>query len=68
MPGEHSIRAFSSRQVSSQRTFIFIGRKFTALLGSGGFINDLVFYGGLKGAVFGNQQFTVRYVTFLNEI
>ena len=28
--------------------------------GSGGFMTDLVFNGGLKGAVFGNQQFTVR--------
>ena len=28
--------------------------------GSGGFLNDLVFYGGLNGVVFGNQQFTVR--------
>jgi glucan 1,3-beta-glucosidase len=29
--------------------------------GSGGFMNDLTFYGGLNGVVFGNQQFTVRY-------
>ena len=28
--------------------------------GSGGFMNDLIFYGGLNGVVFGNQQFTVR--------
>ncbi|KAF2768644.1 putative Exo-beta-1,3-glucanae [Teratosphaeria nubilosa] len=32
--------------------------------GSGGFMNDLVFNGGLKGAVFGNQQFTMRNLTF----
>ncbi|KAJ1331026.1 Pectate lyase superfamily protein [Microdochium nivale] len=32
--------------------------------GSGGFLNDLVFYGGLNAAVFGNQQFTVRNLTF----
>ena len=25
-------------------------------------MNDLTFYGGLNGAVLGNQQFTVRYV------
>ena len=32
--------------------------------GSGGFLNDLVFNGGLNGVVFGNQQFTVRNLTF----
>jgi len=32
--------------------------------GSGGFMNDLVFNGGLNGAVFGNQQFTMRNLTF----
>ncbi|KAH9827683.1 glycoside hydrolase family 55 protein [Teratosphaeria destructans] len=32
--------------------------------GSGGFMNDLVFNGGLKGAVLGNQQFTMRNLTF----
>ncbi|KAI1278309.1 glycoside hydrolase family 55 protein [Xylaria sp. FL0933] len=36
--------------------------------GSGGFINDLVFYGGLYGAVFGNQQFTVRNLTFYDAV
>ena len=36
--------------------------------GSGGMMNDLVFYGGLKGAVFGNQQFTVRNLTFYNAV
>ena len=32
--------------------------------GSGGFLNDLIFNGGLNGVVFGNQQFTVRNLTF----
>ena len=32
--------------------------------GSGGFMNDLVFNGGLNGAVLGNQQFTMRNLTF----
>ncbi|KXT07061.1 hypothetical protein AC579_5873 [Pseudocercospora musae] len=32
--------------------------------GSGGFMNDLVFQGGLYGANWGNQQFTVRNLTF----
>ncbi|CAJ2505526.1 Uu.00g129200.m01.CDS01 [Anthostomella pinea] len=36
--------------------------------GSGGIMNDLVFYGGLNGAVFGNQQFTVRNLTFYNAV
>lgn len=34
--------------------------------GSGGFMSDLVFYGGLTGATFGNQQFTSRNLTFHN--
>ncbi|KAI0082027.1 exo-beta-1,3-glucanase [Panus rudis PR-1116 ss-1] len=34
--------------------------------GSGGFMGDLVFNGGKLGAWFGNQQFTVRNVTFNN--
>jgi glucan 1,3-beta-glucosidase len=36
--------------------------------GSGGFMNDLVFYGGLYGAQFGNQQFTMRNLTFYNAV
>ena len=36
--------------------------------GSGGFMNDLVFHGGLNGVVFGNQQFTVRNLTFYNAV
>ena len=31
-------------------------------------MNDLVFYGGLDGAVFGNQQFTMRNLTFYNAV
>lgn len=34
--------------------------------GSGGFLGDLVFYGGQWGAQFGNQQFTTRNLTFVN--
>lgn len=34
--------------------------------GSGGFMSDLVFYGGWRGAFFGNQQYTVRNLTFYN--
>lgn len=36
--------------------------------GSGGFMTDLVFYGGLSGVVFGNQQFTTRNLTFYNAV
>lgn len=36
--------------------------------GSGGFMNDLVFYGGLNAVVFGNQQFTMRNLTFYNAV
>lgn len=36
--------------------------------GSGGFMNDLIFNGGLNGAVFGNQQFTMRNLTFNNAV
>lgn len=32
--------------------------------GSGGFLTDLVFNGGLSGVQFGNQQFTTRNLTF----
>lgn len=31
-------------------------------------MNDLVFYGGLNGVVFGNQQFTSRNLTFYNAV
>ncbi|KAI8955338.1 glycoside hydrolase family 55 protein [Xylaria longipes] len=36
--------------------------------GSGGFMSDLTFYGGKYGAVFGNQQFTVRNLSFYNVV
>lgn len=36
--------------------------------GSGGFLTDLVFYGGLYGANIGNQQFTMRNLTFYNAV
>lgn len=36
--------------------------------GSGGFLNDLVFNGGLNGLNVGNQQFTMRNLTFNNNV
>lgn len=34
--------------------------------GSGGYLGDVTFYGGLIGAQFGNQQFTMRNLTFID--
>lgn len=34
--------------------------------GSGGYMGDLVFYGGEYGAQFGSQQYTMRNLTFTN--
>ena len=31
-------------------------------------MSDLVFHGGLTGAVFGNQQFTSRNLSFYNAV
>ena len=36
--------------------------------GSAGFMNDLTFYGGLYGANVGNQQYTMRSMTFYNSV
>jgi len=35
--------------------------------GSGGIMTDLVFHGGKTGASFGNQQYTMRNLTFYNQ-
>lgn len=59
-------RASSSSQVG--RNMSTEGAILTSCPGSGGFANDLVFYGGLNGAVFGNQQFTMRNLTFYNAV
>ncbi|KAF3768855.1 family 55 glycoside hydrolase [Cryphonectria parasitica EP155] len=34
--------------------------------GSGGYMGDLTFYGGMIGAQFGNQQYTTRNLTFVS--
>jgi glucan 1,3-beta-glucosidase len=31
-------------------------------------MTDIVFYGGLQGALFANQQFTMRNMTFYNAV
>ncbi|KAL6714211.1 hypothetical protein ACLMJK_008706 [Lecanora helva] len=51
-----------SSNAGTQHQGIFIEQ------GSGGFMNDLVFYGGLNGVVFGNQQFTMRNLTFYDSV
>jgi glucan 1,3-beta-glucosidase len=38
------------------------------VLGSGGLVTDLVFNGGNIGANIGNQQFTMRNLTFYNSV
>ena len=40
----------------------------TSHTGSGGIMNDLTFYGGLNGAVFGNQQYTMRNLKFFDAV
>lgn len=45
------------------------GNKHTGIFmeeGSGGFLGDLVFYGGQYGAQLGNQQYTTQNLTFYN--
>ena len=49
-----------SEAPGNQHTGIFMEE------GSGGFLGDLVFYGGQYGAQFGNQQYTSRNLTFVN--
>lgn len=49
-----------SEQPGNKHTGIFMEE------GSGGFLGDLVFYGGQYGAQFGNQQYTTRNLTFIN--
>jgi hypothetical protein len=36
--------------------------------GSGGYVGDLVFHGGAQGLAVGNQQFTMRNLTFYNQV
>ncbi|RKU44074.1 hypothetical protein DL546_006880 [Coniochaeta pulveracea] len=49
-----------STDASTQHQGLFIEE------GSGGFIGDLVFYGGKQAMSIGNQQFTMRNLTFFN--
>lgn len=49
-----------SEAPGNQHTGIFMEE------GSGGFLGDLVFYGGQYGAQLGNQQYTTQNLTFYN--
>ncbi|CAD6592870.1 MAG: hypothetical protein ASARMPREDX12_006539 [Alectoria sarmentosa] len=51
-----------SDAVGTQRQGLFIEAR------SGGFMSDLLFYGGLAGAYMGNQQFTSRNLSFYNSV
>ena len=61
-----------SSQATSIQNCVFklstaAGNKHTGIFveqGSGGLMNDLVFYGGAYGVQFGNQQYTTRNLTF----
>ncbi|KAK1758033.1 pectate lyase superfamily protein-domain-containing protein [Echria macrotheca] len=48
-----------SARASDTHTGIFMEE------GSGGVLSDLIFYGGKYGAQFGNQQYTMRNLTFV---
>ncbi|KAK5128904.1 hypothetical protein LTR85_000237 [Meristemomyces frigidus] len=55
-----NIRFEMSTSASTKQQGIFMDN------GSGGFMGDLVFNGGMYGAFLGNQQFTSRNMTFNN--
>ncbi|EON68919.1 hypothetical protein W97_08177 [Coniosporium apollinis CBS 100218] len=57
-----NIRFLMSSQNGTQHQGLFIEE------GSGGFMNDLVFSGGLAGMVIGNQQFTMRNISIYDSV
>jgi glucan 1,3-beta-glucosidase len=73
VPGETCGIHWPSSQASSIHNCVFMlsnlpGTTHTGIFmeeGSGGLMNDLIFYGGKYGAQFGNQQFTMRNLTFV---
>ena len=74
MRGEISAIHWPSSQATSIQNCVFKlssqpGDTHTGIFmeeGSGGMLSDLVFYGGKYGAQFGNQQYTMRNLTFYN--
>jgi len=57
-----NVEFLMSSQAGTQHQAIFIES------GSGGFMNDLVFRGGLYGLNVGNQQFTMRNMSFYDSV
>ena len=70
MPGKATALHWPSSQATTIQNCVFkLGNAHTGIFmeeGSGGFLGDLVFYGGQYGAQFGNQQYTARNLTFYN--
>ncbi|KAK3367323.1 pectate lyase superfamily protein-domain-containing protein [Lasiosphaeria ovina] len=72
IPGTVNAIHWPSAQATSIQNCVFRlstrpGNNHTGIFmeeGSGGLMNDLVFYGGEYGARFGNQQYTMRNLTF----
>jgi hypothetical protein len=73
IPGKAVAIHWPSSQATSIQNCIFhlsqrAGDTHTGLFieeGSGGFLNDLIFYGGQYGAQLGNQQYTMRNLSFI---
>ncbi|KJR86111.1 glucan 1,3-beta-glucosidase [Sporothrix schenckii 1099-18] len=74
VPGAVTAVHWPSAQATSIQNCVFVmspdpGRQHTGIFmeeGSGGLLNDLVFYGGTYGCQLGNQQYTMRNMTFFN--
>lgn len=74
VPGAVTAVHWPSAQATSIQNCVFVmspdpGRQHTGIFmeeGSGGLLNDLVFYGGTYGCQLGNQQYTMRNLTFFN--
>lgn len=74
VPGAVTAVHWPSAQATSIQNCVFVlspdpSRHHTGIFmeeGSGGLINDLVFYGGEYGCQLGSQQYTMRNLTFFN--
>lgn len=74
VPGTVTAVHWPSAQATSIQNCVFVlspdpTRQHTGIFmeeGSGGLLNDLVFYGGTYGCQLGNQQYTMRNLTFFN--
>ncbi|CAK7273397.1 hypothetical protein SEPCBS57363_005632, partial [Sporothrix epigloea] len=74
VPGAVTAVHWPSAQATSIQNCVFVlspnaSRQHTGIFmeeGSGGLLNDLVFYGGTYGCQLGNQQYTMRNLTFFS--